>query len=112
MAELADASDLKSEALNGAWGFDSPSRHHLNPAIFHLIHPRVSHRGIASAGLSPIMAIFMGKVVPRCLSAVKRFPLAALIATVPQSSDAITSHISIRRSHSSEKRSSLRRGNC
>jgi hypothetical protein len=28
MTELADVSDLKSEAPKGAWGFDSPSRHH------------------------------------------------------------------------------------
>jgi hypothetical protein len=27
MTELADVSDLKSEAPKGAWGFDSPSRH-------------------------------------------------------------------------------------
>ncbi len=29
MTELADVSDLKSEAPKGAWGFDSPSRHQL-----------------------------------------------------------------------------------
>ena len=30
MAKLADAADLKSAAFNRAWGFKSPSGHHIN----------------------------------------------------------------------------------
>ena len=30
MAELADAADSKSADLHWSWGFNSPSRHHLN----------------------------------------------------------------------------------
>ena len=33
MAELADAADLKSAALKGAWGFESPSRHQSNQCV-------------------------------------------------------------------------------
>ena len=30
MAELADAADSKSAEVHPSWGFDPPSRHHLN----------------------------------------------------------------------------------
>ena len=33
MAKLADAADLKSADPKGLWGFKSPSRHHLTPAV-------------------------------------------------------------------------------
>ena len=32
VAELADASDSKSEAFHEAWGFESPLWHHLYPS--------------------------------------------------------------------------------
>src|SRR6185312_12327467 len=39
MAELADAADSKSAEVHPSWGFDPPSRHHLNATSFgpHLV---------------------------------------------------------------------------
>src|SRR5215831_18225805 len=34
MAELADAADSKSAEVHPSWGFNSPSRHHLNTVYF------------------------------------------------------------------------------
>src|SRR5581483_9570044 len=62
MTELADVSDLKSEALNRAWGFDSPSRHHTtHPSNRFAMRDRSAHLGRNG----PAVCVGVGRLLRR-----------------------------------------------